>query len=203
MKLSGTYTLNAPRERVWQLLNDPVFLKACLPGCESLEAIGPDRYQAVLTMGLAAVKGKYTGTVALSDKQPPQHLTLRVQGKGSPGFMQGTGTLDLTEVPEGTRVTYQGDVQVGGTIASVGQRLLDGAAKMIVGQFFTGVSAQLTAMPSPPPPEPNAAVERATASATHVSAAAPLQLSPWRLLLRFLWSQGRERLRHWFARLAG
>ena len=150
MKVSGTSILNAPRERMWQLLNDPAFLKLCLPGCESLEALGPDQYQATLTVGIAAVKGKYTGTVTLSEKEPPQRFTMQVQGKGPGGFMQGTGVLELAEDPQGTQVTYQGDVQVGGPIASVGQRLLEGATKMLVGQFFTAVNKQLAAQPSPP-----------------------------------------------------
>jgi carbon monoxide dehydrogenase subunit G len=150
MKVSGTHLLNAPRERVWQLLNDPAFLKVCLPGCESMEAIGSDQYQATLTIGIAAVKGKYTGTVTLSEKEPPQRFRMRVEGKGPGGFMQGTGLLELADDPQGTKVTYQGDVQVGGPIASVGQRLLEGAAKMLVGQFFTAVNRQLAAQPSPP-----------------------------------------------------
>jgi uncharacterized protein len=149
VKVSGTSVLNAPRERIWQLLNDPAFLKLCLPGCESMESIGPDQYQATLTVGIAAVKGKYTGTVALSEKESPQRFTMRVDGKGPGGFMQGTGVLELADDPQGTKVTYQGDVQVGGAIASVGQRLLDGAARMMVGQFFTAVNKQLAAQPSP------------------------------------------------------
>jgi carbon monoxide dehydrogenase subunit G len=150
VKVSGSHLLNAPRQRVWQSLNDPAFLKACLPGCESMEVIGPDQYQAVLTVGIAAVKGKYTGTVTLSEKEPPQRFTMQVQGKGTGGFMQGTGVLELSEDPQGTKVTYQGDVQVGGPIASIGQRLLEGAAKLIVGQFFNTVNAQLAAAPASP-----------------------------------------------------
>jgi carbon monoxide dehydrogenase subunit G len=150
MKVAGTSILNAPRERMWQSLNNPAFLKLCLPGCESMEAIGPDQYQATLTVGIAVVKGKYTGTVTLSEKEPPQRFTLQVQGKGTGGFLQGTGVLELAEDLQGTKVTYQGDVQVGGPIASVGQRLLEGAAKMMVGQFFTAVNKQLAAQPSPP-----------------------------------------------------
>jgi uncharacterized protein len=149
VKVSGTNILNAPRERIWQLLNDPAFLKLCLPGCESMEAIGPDQYQAILTVGIAAVKGKYTGTVVLSEKEAPQRFTMRVDGKGPGGFLQGTGALELADDPQGTKVTYQGDVQVGGAIASVGQRLLDGAARMMVGQFFTAVNKQLAAQPAP------------------------------------------------------
>jgi carbon monoxide dehydrogenase subunit G len=154
VKVSGSHTLNAPRERVWQLLNDPAFLKASLPGCESLDATGPDQYQATLTIGIAAVKGKYTGSVALSEKEPPQRFKMRVEGKGTGGFMQGTGILELADDPQGTKVAYEGDIQVGGPIASVGQRLLDGAAKMMVGQFFTAVNAQLAARSAPPTAPP-------------------------------------------------
>ncbi|MBI3329983.1 MAG: carbon monoxide dehydrogenase subunit G [Nitrospinae bacterium] len=201
MKVSGTYLLKASRERVWQLLTDPACLKACLPGCESLEASGPDQYQAVLTVGIAAVKGKYTGTVILSEKQPPRHFTLQVEGKGSPGFMKGIGVLELAEEADGTKVMYQGDVQVGGPIAGVGQRLLDGVSKMLVGQFFTAASAQLEAMASPPTPNPRGSAE-GVAPSTLLLTTAPVQISPWRTLLRFLWTQGKERLRHWFTRSA-
>ena len=199
MKVAGAHVLNAPQERVWQVLNDPAFLKACLPGCESLEPTGPDQYQVALMVGVAAVKGRYTGSVTLSEKQPPQRYTMQVQGKGSGGFVQGTGVLELAEDAGNTRVTYQGDVQVGGPIASVGQRLIDGAAKMLVGQFFTAMSVQLAAMTPPPNPHPRESAEGAAPSALPLTAA-PIQISPWRTLLRFLFTQGKERLRQWFAR---
>jgi uncharacterized protein len=208
MKVSGTHILNAPRQRVWELLNDPAFLQACLPGCESMEAIGPDQYQVVLTVGIAAVKGKYTGSVTLLEKEPPQRLTMRVEGKGSGGFMQGTGHLELADDPQGTKVTYQGDVQVGGPIASVGQRLIDGAAKMIVGQFFTAVNAQLATMaapPSAPPPDSGPTEQAGNAAPLHTAQSLtgpPVQLSPWRTLLQYLLTQCRQKLRQWFARSA-
>jgi uncharacterized protein len=143
VKVSGTNLLNGPRDRVWQCLNDPAFLKECLPGCESMEATGPDQYQVALTIGIAVVRGKYTGSVSLSEKEAPQRFKMQVEGKGTGGFMQGTGLMELSEDPQGTTVTYQGDVQVGGPIASVGQRLLEGAAKLIVGQFFSAVNKRL------------------------------------------------------------
>jgi carbon monoxide dehydrogenase subunit G len=202
VKVSGTHILNAPRDRVWQLLNDPAFLKVCLPGCESMEATGPDQYRATLTVGIAAVKGKYTGSVTLSEKEPPQRFTMRVEGKGSGGFMQGTGLLELTDDPQGTKVTYQGDVQVGGPIASVGQRLLEGAAKMMVGQFFTAVNAQLAAMATLPPSPPSGSGPAASGPAAPSLKATPVQISPWRTLVQFLVNQGREKLRQWFARSA-
>jgi carbon monoxide dehydrogenase subunit G len=155
VKVSGSYTINAPRERLWESLNDPAFLKVCLPGCESLEAVGPDQYQAALTVGIAVVKGKYTGSVTLSEKEPPQRFRMQVEGKGTGGFVQGTGLLEFDEDPQGTKVNYQGDVQVGGPIASIGQRLLDGAARMMVGHFFTAVNTQLADTSTPPPTPPS------------------------------------------------
>jgi carbon monoxide dehydrogenase subunit G len=115
-----------------------------------MEATGPDQYQVVLTIGIAVVKGKYTGQVTLSDKEPPQRFKMQVDGKGTGGFMQGTGLLELSEEANGTKVAYQGDVQVGGPIASVGQRLLEGATKMMVGQFFNAVNTHLAASSSLP-----------------------------------------------------
>jgi uncharacterized protein len=196
VKVSGTHILNAPQERVWELLNDPAFLKVCLPGCESMEATGPDQYQATLTVGIAAVKGKYTGSVVLSEKEPPQRFAMRVEGKGTGGFMQGTGLLELGDDPQGTKVTYQGDVQVGGPIASVGQRLLDGAAKMIVGQFFTAVNKQLAALSSPPQAPP------ASGPMAQSLTAISVPISPWRALVQGVVHRGREKLRQWFGRSA-
>ena len=200
MKVAGTHLLNAPRDRVWQCLNDPAFLKECLPGCESMEATGPDQYRVTLTVGIAAVKGKYAGSVTLSEKEPPQRFKMQVEGKGTGGFVQGTGLLELSEDPQGTRVAYQGDVQVGGPIASVGQRLLDGAAKMMVGQFFNAVNTQLAALSSPPPSPPASAAQGSSGPAASSLIAPPVQARPWRTLVQFLIDQGKEKLRRWFGR---
>ena len=200
MKISGTHLLNTPRDRVWQCLNDPGFLKECLPGCESMEATGPDRYRVTLTVGIAAVKGRYTGSVTLSEKEPPEHFKMQVEGKGTGGFMQGTGLLELSEDPQGTKVAYEGDVQVGGPIASVGQRLLDGAAKMMVGQFFNAVNTQLALLPSPPSPPPAGPGQGSSGPAAPSLVAARVQPSLWRTLVQFLVDQGQEKLRRWFRR---
>jgi carbon monoxide dehydrogenase subunit G len=168
-----------------------------------MEATGPDQYRVTLTVGIAAVKGKYAGSVTLSEKEPPQRFKMQVEGKGTGGFMQGAGLLELSEDPAGTKVTYQGDVQVGGPIASVGQRLLDGAAKMIVGQFFTAANRQLAAMSSPPSPPPGPAGEAGNAAPPHTAQSltgAPVQLSSSRTLLQFLTTQLWEKLRRWFRR---
>jgi carbon monoxide dehydrogenase subunit G len=165
-----------------------------------MEATGPDQYRVTLTVGIAAVKGKYTGSVTLSEKEPPQRFKMQVEGKGTGGFVQGTGLLELSEDPQGTKVAYQGDVQVGGPVASIGQRLLDGAAKMMVGQFFTAVNTQLAALSSPLPSPSAGAAQSSSGPAASSLIATPVQASPWRTLVQFLIDRGKEKLRRWFGR---
>lgn len=136
MKVEGSYTFNAPVERVWDTLMDPAVLASCIPGCEKLEPVGADEYEAVLKVGIAAIKGTYKGKVRLTDKQPPTRYTMAVEGSGGPGFVKGTGAVELVPEGETTRVNVQGDAQVGGPVAGVGQRLIGGAARMLLGQFF-------------------------------------------------------------------
>src|ERR1700682_39300 len=103
MKISGEQILSAPRERVWELLNDPNRLSRLVPGCEKLDILGPDEFAGTLNVGIAAVKGVYTGKLKLEDKRPPEHYKMLVDGKGKQGFMRGAGTLDL--VANGTNQT--------------------------------------------------------------------------------------------------
>lgn len=136
MDLHATYTFNAPPARVWELLIDPAVVAACLPGCDTLEAIGDDRYRAKLTMGIAAVTGTYEGTVAIVDKQPPRSYKLLVDGRGAPGFLNGEGAIELAADGDQTHVSVRGKVQVGGLIARVGQRLIGSVSKMMMDRFF-------------------------------------------------------------------
>ena len=136
MKIDGSYTFNAPRERVWEVLLDPKVLAQCVPGCESLNEVGPDQYEAVMKVGVASVKGTYKGKVSIKDKQPPSHYVLSGQGSGGPGFMQGDVAIDLEERDGQTLLKYSTDAKVGGLIASIGQRMLNGVAKMMLDQFF-------------------------------------------------------------------
>jgi carbon monoxide dehydrogenase subunit G len=146
MKLAGEQILSASRERVWELVNNPERLSRLIPGCEKLEALGPDEYAGTMNVGIAAVKGVYTGKLKLEDKRAPEHYKMIVEGKGKQGFIRGSGTLDLSSKEAGrTVVTYAGDVQVGGTLAQVGQRMIDSAAKMMIGQFFAAADAELKA----------------------------------------------------------
>jgi carbon monoxide dehydrogenase subunit G len=145
MKLAGEQILNAPRERVWDLFNDPERLSRLIPGCEKLEVLGPDEYAGTINVGIAAVKGVYTGKLKIEEKRPPEHYKLLVDGKGKQGFVRGSGTLDLVADGIKTIVKYAGDVQIGGPLVQVGQRMIDSAAKMMMGQFFAAAEAELQA----------------------------------------------------------
>ena len=147
MKLSGTQTFPAPRQKVWEFLIDPQRLAKCMPGCEKLEPVGENEYSGVINVGLAAVKGMYNGKVKLDELQPPTHYKMTLDGKGKQGFIKGAGTIDLEEQNGQTLLKYTGDIQIGGLLASVGQRMIDGAAKMTIGQFFTAMEAEIKAMP--------------------------------------------------------
>ena len=143
MKLQATYTLPVPRQRLWDLLLTPEGLQQCLPGCERLARVGPDTYEATLTVGAAAVKGTYTGRLQILDQEPPPRCRLRIEGTGTSGFVRGEAVLLLTEDPTGTTLAIEADAQVGGLIASVGQRMLVGVGRMLLGEFIKRVEAHL------------------------------------------------------------
>ena len=136
MKLEGAHDMPVPRQRVWEAFLDPEQLRQAIPGCEKLEAVGNDEYKATMKIGVAAVKGIFEGKVRLSDKKPPDSYRLAVEGSGGPGFIRGETLITLSDVDGGTRVSYSADVQVGGLIAGVGQRMLGGVSKMMADQFF-------------------------------------------------------------------
>jgi uncharacterized protein len=143
MKVEGTYSYAAPPTRVWARLLDPEALRSCIPGCKTLEADGPDRWNAVLSVGAGPVRGTYNGTVTITSKQEPVSYTLNVEGKGGPGFVKGTAIVRLAPADDGTRVNVTADGLVGGTVASVGQRMLTGVARSLMGQFFSCLGAKL------------------------------------------------------------
>lgn len=143
MKVEGSYTFEAPRERVWSVLLNPESLKNCVPGCETLTPSGDDAYEATLKVGVAAIRGTYKGTIKITDRVEPASYTLTVEGKGGPGFVRGTALIELVDQGETTLVNVKGDGNVGGTVAGVGQRMLGGVAKMLMGQFFDCLKQQL------------------------------------------------------------
>lgn len=149
MKLAGTASLPAPPSEVWSLLTDPSRLSRLLPGCERLDPDGPDRYKAAVKFGIAAISGKYAGALEFAEKKPPHSLILKMDGKGLPGFVKGEGRIELTPKGAQTEISYTGEAHVGGLIASVGQRMLDAAARRIVQQFFDAAKAELASAKSP------------------------------------------------------
>lgn len=141
MKIAGTYTLPVPPQQAYDLMQDPEVLAKAMPGCESLDRIGPDEYRMKMKMAMASLSGAFDGKVRITDQVPPSSFKLVVEGNGKIGFMKGEGLLKLAAVEGGTEVAYDGDVQVGGTIAAVGQRLIDGTAKMLIKRFFEKLAA--------------------------------------------------------------
>jgi carbon monoxide dehydrogenase subunit G len=144
MDIEGTYAFeDVSVEQVWNKLLDPEVLARAIPGCQRLEATGEDTYEATMTVGISAVKGTYSGRIVIDDKQPPHHYRIAVEGSGTRGFIRGEGTLDLAQDDSRTIVTYKGTAQLGGAIAGVGMRMVGGAAKMLINQFFGAIKNEL------------------------------------------------------------
>jgi uncharacterized protein len=137
MRVEGTYRFAAPPDRVYALLLDPTVLAGCIPGCERLDAVGPDQYEATVKVGVGAVKGTYKGQVQIVDQQAPERYRMLVQGRGGPGFIKGEASVTIVAAGDAeSDVQVVGDGQVGGMIAGVAQRLLGGVATMMMNQFF-------------------------------------------------------------------
>ena len=143
MKVEGSYTFDAPRDRVWSMLMNPDALKSCVPGCESFTPTGDNAYEASLKVGVAAIRGTYKSTIKLTDIEEPSSYKMNVEGKGGAGFVRGVAAIELVDQGETTLLNVMGDGNVGGTVAGVGQRMLGGVAKMLMGQFFDCLKKQL------------------------------------------------------------
>ena len=146
MKLTGSYTVPGSRERAYALLQDPAVLAQCMPGCEGLDRIGENEYAMRMKMTLASISGKFEGKVRISDANPPESFRLIVEGSSKIGFVKGDGLLTLAAADGGTSVKFEGDVQVGGTIANVGQRLVETTARMLIKRFFEKLAATTSVM---------------------------------------------------------
>ena len=142
MKISGAHVVPVPQERAYALLQDPVVLGRSMPGCDALQEIGDGEYHMKMKMVLASISGLFDGKVRIAEPNPFTSFRLIVDGSGKIGFMKGDGLLTLSAVDGGTNIQYDGTVEVGGTIAAVGQRLLDTTAKMIIKRFFDKLSAE-------------------------------------------------------------
>jgi carbon monoxide dehydrogenase subunit G len=143
MKVDGSHLIAAPRERVWQLLNDPEVLARCIPGIDRLTPDGEDSYRATLKIGIGPVRGRFEGQLTISEKHEPEAMTLDVSGRGGPGGVRARGEIALDEQGEGTRVRYEGVPQLSGRLAAVGARLLSGVAKRLAGEFFENLEREV------------------------------------------------------------
>jgi uncharacterized protein len=137
MTMTGEVELPAPQETVWQKLNDPEVLKACIPGCESLEKLSDNEFQAVATNKIGPVKARFKGKVRLTDLDPPNGYKISGEGDGGvAGFAKGGATVTLKPKDGGTLLSYNVEAQIGGKLAQIGQRLVNGAARKLADQFF-------------------------------------------------------------------
>jgi carbon monoxide dehydrogenase subunit G len=146
MRLEGEYVFDGPREKVWEIVRDPEVLATALPGTQSLEKISDNEYAGQMYVRIGPVSGIFAGKIVVSDEVPPESCTLAVEGKGAPGFGNGTGHMQLLEHEEDkTLMRYEGDMQIGGKIASVGQRLIDSASRSMINQGLESLNNALQA----------------------------------------------------------
>lgn len=176
--LEGTYSFDAPQDVVWEAVQDPHVLSQVLPGCERLEQVGENEYEGEINIRIGPVQGNFAGTVRLSDIQPPNSYTLELEGQGRPGYVKGAGSLRLESSGDGkTTLSYAGEAQLSGRIASVGQRLMDSSARSITRQGLESLDKQIQARLHPPliPAQsaPTIASEAKPASAPSASAPPP------------------------------
>ena len=142
MTMSGEQQLAAPREKVWAMLNDPAVLKSCIPGCETLDVIGENKFMAVATNRIGPVKARFKGKVRLTDLDPPNGYKISGEGDGGvAGFAKGGASVNLTDKDGGTLLSYNVEAQIGGKLAQLGQRLVNGAAKKLADDFFVRFAA--------------------------------------------------------------
>jgi carbon monoxide dehydrogenase subunit G len=151
MDMSGDKLIAAPKDKVWAALNDPDILKACIPGCESIEKLSETEMKAVAAVKLGPIAARFTGKVLLSDLDPPNGYTISGEGQGGvAGFAKGGASVKLTDEAGGTKLAYQVNAQIGGKMAQLGARLIDSTAKQMAESFFSKFSA-VVAPPAAPP----------------------------------------------------
>jgi carbon monoxide dehydrogenase subunit G len=137
MEMSGEQLVPAPQKAVWDALNDPQMLKACVPGCESIEKSGDNEYQVLMVARVGPVSAKFKGKLTLSDIKPPDSYSISFEGQGGPaGFAKGGAQVRLAPEGTGTKLSYDVKASVGGKLAQIGSRLVDAAAKKVADDFF-------------------------------------------------------------------
>lgn len=157
LEINGSETLPADQQTVWRCLNDPAFLTLCVPGCKSMNETGPDAYRVEIELAVAAVRGGFSGDIALSDKRPPEECVITVEGAGTLGHGSGKARFTLSPVDAAqTRIDYQGEGEIGGLVAGVGQRILRGVSNHLIKTFFKTAKAELSKIEAQPAEQNNA-----------------------------------------------
>ncbi len=148
MEMSGEELIGAGQDAVWEALNDPEVLRACIPGCQSIEKTSDTEFTAIVVTKIGPVKAKFSGNVRLENLNPPKSYSIVGEGKGGiAGFAKGGADVTLSDEDGSTRLTYVVDAKVGGKIAQLGSRLIDSTAKKLAGQFFTNFSDRFADTP--------------------------------------------------------
>ncbi|SEB05905.1 carbon monoxide dehydrogenase subunit G [Variovorax sp. YR216] len=148
MEITGTQTISAPRQRVWDALNDPDILKRSLPGCESVERTSAEEFKVIMAAAIGPLRARFNGLLRMSDIEAPTSCTMVFEGQGGAvGFGKGNSSVKLTESNGQTELTYTAQAQVGGKLAQVGSRLIDSVARKMADDFFKAFKTQLAGVP--------------------------------------------------------
>lgn len=178
MKIDGSAVLHATPQKVWEAINDPAVLSGVIPGAQSLNPLGEGHFALTISMGVASIRGTYTGEIKLYDLVPPTSLTMHAAGAGGPGTIETTVSVTLTDNGDGTTgLAYSADAMVGGMVGGVGQRVLTSVARKTANQFFAAIDDVLTGKKQAKQVAVTPAEETAPAAAPQAPAA-PVALAP-------------------------
>lgn len=146
MRIEGEHTFDGRREDLWQLVRDPSVLAACLPGTQTVQKVGENEYAGEIRVRVGPISGAFAGKLLVTDEVPPASCSLTVEGTGKVGFLKGVGNIDMSEQAKGTTLMkYTGEVQIGGKVASVGQRLFDTVSRGMIEQALDRLNEMLKA----------------------------------------------------------
>ena len=150
MQINGNQSIGAPRQKVWDALNDPVILKLCLPGCESVERVSSDEFRVLMAAAIGPLRARFNGKLRMTESRPPESCLMTFEGQGGVvGFGKGSSSVSLAETVDGTTLSYTANAQVGGKLAQVGSRLIDNVARKMADDFFTALRRQLVPVDLP------------------------------------------------------
>ena len=149
MKITGTYKLEAPIDTVWKGLMSPNILANCIPGCQSFDLVGHDKYDMTVNVKVGPMNGKFQGTISIVDQEIQNSYRLIAEGKGSVGFAQGSALVTLSDISGTTNLLVDGELEIGGTIARVGQRMIGNVSKNMMDRFFECLTQSIGSDRSP------------------------------------------------------